>query len=134
MRVGVRVFCLVRSHLNLPIIEFAFPKPDDAIRDYLTGENMTEKEYGRFFHAVFKTIGSVLEEKEAEIYKVSTGASKVDPMQRFGTWWTDHLSTHGTREGIYKRILDEVNGTVCTMKYTVRQAQFLSEPARCGGV
>ena len=104
MRVGVRVFCLVRSHLNLPIIEFAFPKPDDAIRDYLTGENMTEKEYGRFFHAVFKTI------------------------------WTDHLSTHGTREGIYKRILDEVNGTVCTMKYTVRQAQFLSEPARCGGV
>ena len=95
---------------------------------------MTEKEYGRFFHAVFKTIGSVLEEKEAEIYKVSTGASKVDPMQRFATWWTDHLSTHGTREGIYKRILDEVNGTVCTMKYTVRQAQFLSEPARCGGV
>jgi hypothetical protein len=47
--------------------------------------------------------------------------------------WADHLSTHGTREGIYKRILDEVNGTVCTMKYTVRQAQFLSEPARCEG-
>ena len=120
----MRVFCLVRSHLNLPIIEFAFPKPDDAIRDYLNGEKMTEKEYGRFFHAVFQTIGSVLEEKEVEISKVPTGAGEVDPMQQFATWWADHLSTHGTREGIYKRILDEVDGTVCTMKHTVCQAQF----------
>ena len=123
---GTSDVCILsfRFHLNLPIIEFAFPKPDDAIRDYLNGENMTEKEYSRFFHAVFQTIGSVLEEKEVEISKVPTGAGEVDPMQQFATWWADHLSTHGTREGIYKRILDEVNGTVCTMKYTVRQAQF----------
>jgi hypothetical protein len=128
----VFVFCLVISHLNLPITEFAFPKPDDAIRDYLNGENMTEKEYGRFFHAVFKIIGSVLEEKEVEFSKAPTGAG--GPMQQFATWWADHLSTHGTREGIYKRILDEANGTVCTIKCRVRQAQFLSEPARCGSV
>ena len=92
---------------------FAFPKPDDIIRDYLTGE---EEEYGRFFHAAFKAIGSVLEEKEGEFYKMSTGTSKVDSRQRFGTWWADHLSTRGTREGTYKRIMDEINGTVCTLK------------------
>ncbi|KAF8653247.1 hypothetical protein AX14_008313, partial [Amanita brunnescens Koide BX004] len=96
--------------------EFAFPRPDNAIRDYLNGENMTEKEYGRFFHAVFKTIGSVLEEKEAKIKKIWTGAGNVDPRQRFATWWADHLSTAGTRDGIYKRILDEISGTVRTMK------------------
>ena len=108
-------FCLL-DYLNLPITEFAFPKPDDAIRDYLNGEKMTEKEYGRFFHAVFKTIGSVLEEKEIEVRKVSTDPGKVDPRQRFATWWADHLSIQGTREGIYKRILEEINGTVCTVK------------------
>ncbi|KAF8627900.1 hypothetical protein AX14_011296, partial [Amanita brunnescens Koide BX004] len=91
--------------------EFAFPRPDNAIRDYLNGENMTEKEYGRFFHAVFKIIGSVLEEKKTEINKIWTGASNVDPRQRFATWWVDHLSTPGTRDGIYKRILDEIKGT-----------------------
>ena len=106
----------LRFHLSLHMIEFAFPRPDNAIRDYLNGENMTEKEYGRFFHAVFKTIGSVLEEKEAEIKKVWTGAGNVDPRQRFATWWADHLSTAGTRDGIYKRILDEISGTVRTMK------------------
>ena len=117
-----------RSHLNLPVIE-----PDHAIRDYLTGKNMTEKESGRFFHAVFKTIGSVLEEKEAEIYKACTGTSKVDSMQRFATWWADHLSVHGTQEGIYKRILDEINGTVCIMKTHSAPTQFSPEPAACEG-
>ena len=108
-------FCLL-DYLNPPITEFAFPKPDDDIRDYLNGEKMTEKEYSRFFHAVFKTIGSVLEEKETEIHKVSADPSKVDPQQRFATWWADHLSTQGTREGIYKRILEEINGIVGTME------------------
>ena len=114
---GVREVCILsfRSHLSLQIIEFAFPRPDNAIHDYLNGENMTEKEYGRFFHAVFKTIGSVLEEKQAEIHKIWTGASNIYPRQRFATWWVDHLSTPGTRDGIYKRILDEINGTVRTM-------------------
>ena len=105
-----------RPCLNLHITEFAFPKPDNAIRDYLNGENMTEKEYGRFFHAVFRTIGSVLEEKDAEINKVCIGASEINPRQRFATWWADYLGTPGTREGIYNRILDEINGAVRTMK------------------
>jgi hypothetical protein len=101
---GIYDVCILSftSHLILPIIEFAFPHPDHAIHDYLTGENMTEKEYGRFFHAVFKTIRSVLEEKEVEISKAHTSAGGDNPMQQFATWWCHESQTETTQHKTWR--------------------------------